>query len=63
MQQTMGLAKSDGVAVLEIHWPVSGTTHVFRDIAVNQAIEVTEFADAYRPLGWKPMPSPERAGP
>ncbi len=58
LQQTIGLAKSDRVAVLEIHWPASGTTQVFRDIAVNQAIEVTEFAENYRPLDWKPIPQP-----
>ncbi len=45
LQQTIGLAKAERVAVLEIHWPTSGTTQVFRDIAADQAIEVTEFAD------------------
>jgi ASPIC and UnbV/FG-GAP-like repeat len=59
LQQTIGLAQSKQVAVLEIHWPTSGTTQVFRDIAVNQAIEVTEFADSIRPLNWKPLPQPE----
>ena len=47
LQQTIGLAKAERVALLEIHWPTSGTTQVFRDIAVNQAIEVTEFARDY----------------
>jgi hypothetical protein len=56
LQQTIGLAKADRVALLEIHWPTSGTTQVFRDIAVNQAIEVTEFANNYRRLDWKPIP-------
>ena len=28
-------------------------------IAADQAIEVTEFAADYRPLGWKPIASPE----
>ncbi len=59
LQQTIGLAKSDWVTLLEIHWPASGTTQVFRDIAANQAIEVTEFAENYRPLDWKPIPLPE----
>jgi ASPIC and UnbV len=56
LQQTIGLGKADRVARLEIHWPVSGTTQVFSDIGVNQAIEVTEFAGSYRPLDWKPLP-------
>ena len=56
---TIGLAKADRVAVLEIHWPTSGTTQVFRDIAADQAIEITEFAHDYRKLDWKPVPTPK----
>jgi hypothetical protein len=59
LQQTIGLARADRVARLEIFWPTSGTTQVFRDIAADQAIEVTELADSYRPLGWKALPPPE----
>jgi prepilin-type N-terminal cleavage/methylation domain-containing protein len=59
LQQTIGLAKAQRVARLEIRWPTSGTTQVFRDIAADQAIEVTEFAESYRPLDWKPIPQPE----
>jgi hypothetical protein len=59
LQQTIGLAQSKQVAVLEVHWPTSGTTQVFRDIAVDQAIEITEFAEFYQPLNWKPVPPPQ----
>jgi tetratricopeptide (TPR) repeat protein len=59
LEQTIGLARSQRVAALEIHWPTSGTTQVFRDIPADQAIEVTEFAGSYRPLSWKPLPRPE----
>jgi hypothetical protein len=59
LQQHVGLGKSERVAVLEIHWPTSGTTQVFRDIKADQAIEVTEFADSYRTLDWKPLPAPK----
>jgi hypothetical protein len=59
LQQTIGLAQSQQVAVLEIRWPTSGTTQVLRDIPVDQAIEVTEFANSYRPLNWKPIPLPK----
>ena len=59
LQQTIGLGKADRVAMLEIHWPTSGTTQVFRDVAVNQAIEVTEFATDYKKLDWKPIPVPK----
>jgi hypothetical protein len=58
LQQTIGLGKAERVAVLEIHWPTSGTTQTFRDIAVNQAIEITEFASEVRALNWKPIPRP-----
>ncbi len=46
------------VAALEIQWPTSGTTQVFRDIPADRAIEVTEFAEGYRELDRKPLPSP-----
>jgi hypothetical protein len=59
LQQTIGLSRSKRVAVLEIHWPTSGTTQVFCDVPADQAIEVTEFATSYRPLNWKPLPQPE----
>jgi hypothetical protein len=55
LQQTIGLAKADRVALLEVFWPASGTTQVFRDVAVNQTIEVTEFATSSRVLEWKPI--------
>ncbi len=58
LQQTIGIGKTDRVARLEIYWPTSGTTQVFRDVAVDQAIEVTEFATDYRRLDWKPIVSP-----
>ena len=57
LQQTIGLAGAERVALLEIHWPASGTTQVFRDIAADQAIEVTEFAETYRPLGVEADPA------
>jgi hypothetical protein len=57
-QQTLGLAQAKRVAQLEIHWPTSGTTQIFHDIAVDQAIEVTEFATEYRRLNWTPIPLP-----
>ena len=59
MQQTVGLAGATRIATLEIHWPASGTTQVFHDLAADQAIEVTEFQEVYRPLDWQPIrPAP-----
>jgi hypothetical protein len=59
LEQTVGLGKADRVARLEIHWPTSGTTQVFRDIPAGQLIEVTEFAEGYRTLRSEPIPLPE----
>ncbi len=59
LQQTIGLAKAERVALLEIHWPTSGTTQTFRDLAADQAIEVSEFAKDYKKLDWKPVPAPK----
>ncbi len=50
--QTIGIGRAQRIAQLEIRWPASATTQIFRDIAANQAIEITEFATAYRKLGW-----------
>jgi len=52
LQQTLGLAKASKIATLEIYWPTSKTTQVFRDVPVDQAIEITEFATEYRKLPW-----------
>jgi hypothetical protein len=59
LEQHIGLARADRVATLEIHWPASGTTQVFRDIPANQAILVTELEDKYQALDWKPIPMPK----
>ncbi len=58
LEQTLGLARADRVATLEIHWPTSGTTQVFRDIKAGQSIEITELADGYRRLERRPVPEP-----
>jgi FG-GAP-like repeat/ASPIC and UnbV len=59
LQQTIGLAKADRVATLEIYWPTSKTTQVFRDVPVDQSIEIVEFSENYRRLESKPIPLPE----
>jgi ASPIC and UnbV len=58
LQQTIGLARAERVAELEVSWPTSGTTQVFHDVAVDQAIELTEFAESYRRLNWTPIREP-----
>ncbi len=58
LEQTIGLGRANRVSLLEIHWPTSKTTQVFRDIAVDQAIEVTEFAPSYRLVARKTIAVP-----
>ncbi len=50
LRQTIGLAKADRVAVLQIDWPTSATTQIFRDLPVNQSIEITELEKTYKTL-------------
>jgi hypothetical protein len=59
LQQTIGLGGAERIALLEIRWPASGATQVFRDVAANQTLEITEFADSYRQLAWKPVSIPK----
>ena len=58
LEQHIGLARAGKVAAVEVFWPTSGTTQVFRDIPADRAIEITEFAEAYRELDHRPLPSP-----
>ena len=57
-EQHLGLGKAERVAVLEVYWPTSGTTQVFRDVPANRAIEITEFATEYKDITRKPIPLP-----
>jgi hypothetical protein len=59
LQQQIGLGKAKSAARVEIFWPTSGTTQVFRDVAADQAIEITEFVGEYRKLNWTPVPVPK----
>jgi hypothetical protein len=56
LEQMIGLGPADDIARLEIHWPTSGTTQVFDDLAVNQMIEITEGNDEVRVLPHTPIP-------
>ncbi len=58
LEQTIGLAGATRVATLEVSWPASHTTQVFRNVAADQAISITEFDDHYRRLDWHALPSP-----
>lgn len=56
LEQTIGLAGTQRIKTLEVHWPTSGSTQVFRDLDVNQYLEITEFADDVRQVAMQPVP-------
>ncbi len=58
LTQTIGLGKTERVALLEVTWPGRGV-QTFRDVGINQAVEITEGAADYRRLDWKPVPVPK----
>ncbi len=59
LEQTIGLADASKIATLEIRWPTSGVTQTFRDVAVNQMIEITESDGDYVIRNVKRIPLPE----
>ena len=59
LQQTIGIGKATKIARLEIYWPTSKSTQVFRGVPVDQAIEVREFDADYRKLNWTRSPRPQ----
>jgi hypothetical protein len=63
LEQTIGLAGADTVAVLEVTWPTSDTTQVFRDIPADAVVEITEFAGDYKRLTPPPIPTPDDPDP
>ena len=54
LRQEIGVGKVTKIDVLEVFWPTSGRTQTFRDLAVDQFIEITEGASEYRELPWRP---------
>jgi hypothetical protein len=58
LRQTIGLAKARRAAVVEVYWPTSGTTQVFRDVAADQAIDITESCDTLKVLHLPPFTPP-----
>jgi hypothetical protein len=59
LEQHIGLGKANHVALVEVYWPTSKTRHVFHDVAINQGIEITEFASDYRHCKWNTIGLPK----
>jgi hypothetical protein len=56
LRQHVGLGPAARVAALDVWWPTSGTRQRFTGVAVNQSIEVTEFAQDYTRVARRPLP-------
>jgi hypothetical protein len=56
--ETIGLLDTTRVAALTISWPTSKTTQTFLDLAVDQAIEITEGATTIKVLHQPPQTPP-----
>jgi ASPIC and UnbV len=58
--ETIGLTDATRVTGLTVSWPTSKTTETFRDLAADQAIEITEGSDSFKVHHQPPLPSPLR---
>ena len=50
LAQHIGLGKSARISDLEVWWPASNTRQHFSNVATNQWLEITEFANTYTKL-------------
>jgi hypothetical protein len=58
--ETIGLSDATHVTELTVSWPTSHTTQNFRDLAADQAIEITEGSDSVKILTQMPLRLPEQ---
>ncbi|MEC9004476.1 MAG: ASPIC/UnbV domain-containing protein, partial [Planctomycetota bacterium] len=65
LRQHVGLGKATRILKLEVYWPTSDQTQVFREIPLDQFIEITEGQGEYRSRTQTPchFPSPALAAP
>lgn len=59
LEQMIGLGKAERVAVLEVAWPAGGPAQTFRDLAADQAIEITESSAEFKKREYRPIPLPK----
>jgi hypothetical protein len=58
--ELIGLRDETRIAALTISWPTSKTTQTFRDLAADQAIEITEGSDSFKVLRQPTLVIPAR---
>ena len=47
LRQTIGLGKAEKIELLEVYWPTSDSTQTFRDVPMDQHIEIVESEEGY----------------
>lgn len=55
LQQTIGLGNSTKIESLEVDWPTTGKTQTFRNVPLDQFIQITEGNNEYKPLTLKKL--------
>lgn len=55
LEQTIGLGTATKIRLLEIHWPMTGETQIFRDLDVRQWLEITEFESQPKKISHSPV--------
>jgi hypothetical protein len=58
LRQYIGLGNADKIERLEIYWPTSDTTQIFRNVPMDRFIRIQENADQYKILKLKPFSMP-----
>lgn len=53
LRQTIGLGEATKIDLLEVFWPTTGQAQTFRDVPVDQQIQLVEGADQYTKLALK----------
>jgi hypothetical protein len=48
LRQHFGLGQVEKIEAIDIYWPTTGVSQTFRDVAVDQLVEITEGEDALR---------------
>ncbi len=55
LRQPIGLGKAQKIDILEVYWPTTKQTQTFRDLTVDQFIQITEGKEKYEPFKLKKL--------
>ena len=55
LRQTIGLGAATRIERLEVLWPTTGETQIFRDVPADQIIEIVEGESSYSTLELKTL--------